>query len=181
MPGLHGGVIGAQRPSAPQLTDYNHAMLQYTTDYFDEYWKGFNNLKQFLADDASGARIAKWKSLQVPRQRTQPRPADGRPAQGPLLDLNVHRAVYAASVAQRFDQFMEAINQGQYGVIQYAQPLGLELKKVLGKGGYGVACLFEFTDLDGIRRNIVVKASINSNDVAREVAHLHVSSRHLFD
>ncbi|KAJ4422710.1 hypothetical protein N0V82_002607 [Gnomoniopsis sp. IMI 355080] len=175
-PARLGGVIGAQSPNIPQLTDYNRAMLQYTTDYFDQYWKGVSALKQFLAEDASGSRVAKWKALPVPRRRSQPRLADGRPV-GPLLNVNRYRAVYAANVAQQFDNFMDGINQGQYGVIQYARPLGLELKKILGKGAFGVACLFEFSDMDGIRRNIVVKASTSLNDVSREMAHLKKDRR----
>lgn len=164
----------APRPSAPQLTNLNRAMLQYSTDYFDHYWLGLDALQQFLADNASGARAAIRRSLQVPRQRTYPRPADNRPY-GPPLDVTKTRGVYSANKAGRYDQFINSINQGLYGVIEYARPLGLELKKVLGKGGFGIACLFELSDLEGIRRNIVIKASVRANDVLREMTHLKVS------
>lgn len=164
----------APRPSAPQLTNLNRAMLQYTTDYFDQYWLGLSALQQFLADNASGARAAIRKSLQVPRQRMYPRHADN-PPDGPPLDITKYRGVYSANKAERHDHFIDSINQGLYGVIEYARPLELELKKVLGKGAFGIACLFELSDLEGIRRNIVIKASINANDVSREVAHLNVS------
>lgn len=174
VPGPHGGLPGAPRPSAPQLTDFNRAMLSYTTDYYDHYWLGIDALKQFLADNASGARAAIRNTLLVPRRRTHPRPADNQP-DGPTLNVTEHRPAYSANVAQRFDNFIKFINQGAYGMIQYTRPLGLELKKVLGKGGFGIACLFELSDLEGIRRNIVIKASINANEVSKEMTHLNVS------
>lgn len=164
----------APRPSAPQLTNLNRAMLQYTTDYYDQYWLGLSALQQFLADNASGARAAIRRSLQVPRQRMYPRPADNQP-DGPPLDVTKYRGVYSANKIERFDHFIDSINQGLYDVIQYTRPLGLELKKVLGKGAFGIACLFELSDLEGIRRNIVIKASVNANDVSKELAHLNVS------
>lgn len=174
MQGPQGGMPGAPRPSAPQLTDFNRAMLSYTTDYYDHYWLGLDALKQFLADNARGARAAARQVSQVPRRRMHPRPADNQP-DGPLLNATQHRPAYSANVTQRFDHFIDSINQGAYGMIQYTRPLGLESKRVLGKGGFGIACLFELSDLDGIRRNIVIKASINVNEVSKEVAHLNVS------
>lgn len=173
-PRMQGGMPSTPRPSAPQLTNFNRAMLQYTTDYYDQYWLGLSALQQFLADNASGARAAIRKSPQVPRRRLYSRPADGRP-DGPPLDVTKCRGVYSANKAERYDHFINSINQGLYGVIEYARPLGLELKKVLGKGAFGIACLFELSDLEGIRRNIVIKASIKANDISKELAHINVS------
>lgn len=51
----------------------------------------------------------------------------------------------------------------------------MNLKKVLGAGGQGVACLFERTEADGSKRAVVVKASLNGNEVERETATLRVS------
>lgn len=182
MPGPQGGggpalgVVGAQGPSLPsyQMTSRERFVFQYTTDYFDKYWNGLDALRRFLAENTVGTRAAIYQAISVPRQRTQPRPGDGMPV-GPPMDVNVNRGRYAAGVAQRLDGFMDAINQGRYDVIQYTRPLGLELKKVLGVGGFGIACLFKFVGCDGNRRNVVVKASKNSIDISRELAHLNVS------
>lgn len=39
------------------------------------------------------------------------------------------------------------------------RPLGYRLEKVLGQGGFGVACLCKMTDVDGKTHTIVVKAA----------------------
>lgn len=185
--GVGGSPFGWPGTGAPGLTPYRmpaneRTMLQYTTDYFDHYWNGLASLKRFLDEVASGTRAPIYSAMVVPRQRTQPRPADGRPT-GPAVDVTMGRGTFGASkppnAAAQLDQFMHHINQGQYDMIHYTRPLRLELKKVLGKGGYGIACLFEFSELDGTRRNIVLKASSRANDISLEVANANVSPKAL--
>lgn len=164
--------IDAQGPTY-QMTFVERNMLQYTTDYYDQYWTNLSALKRFLAENAAGTRSGIYQAIQVPRKRAQPRSADDNPV-GPGLNVTPGRAKYAASVIPQREQLLSAIEQGKYDIIQYTRPLGLELKKVLGEGGYGIACLFEFTDVDGTPRNLVVKASNNSNDISRELTHINV-------
>ncbi|KAG8163903.1 hypothetical protein KVR01_005821 [Diaporthe batatas] len=58
-----------------------------------------------------------------------------------------------------------------YNVMPYMRPLGFRLLKILGKGGFGMACLFEMTDVDGQKHQIVVKAGTR-NDLMRERTYL---------
>lgn len=70
---------------------------------------------------------------------------------------------------------MTRIEAGEYGLVSLMQPVGLELKRILGVGGQGVACLFQRTEADGSKRDVVVKASINTAGVERETRNLAVS------
>ena len=58
--------------------------------------------------------------------------------------------------------------------MKYMRPLGFRLVKILGKGGFGMACLFEMTDVNGQKHRIIVKAA-TGRDLQRERTHLHVS------
>jgi len=72
---------------------------------------------------------------------------------------------------------------GEFGVINFTKPVGLELVKVLGKGGQGIACLFGLTLPDGKKEQLVVKAAIKSDDIQAEVANVRASraaSAHYF-
>ncbi|KAH8778629.1 hypothetical protein F5883DRAFT_517472 [Diaporthe sp. PMI_573] len=51
--------------------------------------------------------------------------------------------------------------------MNYMRPLGFRLLKILGKGGFGMACLFEMTDVNGDKHKIVVKAGTGT-DLDRE-------------
>lgn len=58
--------------------------------------------------------------------------------------------------------------------MNFMRPLGFRLLKILGKGGFGMACLFEMTDANGRKHKIVVKAGIG-RDLQRERVCLRVS------
>lgn len=157
-------------PYAMSLTE--RAMLQCTTDYYDHYWRGEHD--SWVAQDQAGTRAAIYQAMPVPRPRPHRAPY-GQP-QGPVLNVGEPRTKYSGQVNQaNHERSLHAISQGQYGLINYTRPAGLELKRVLGKGGQGVACLFETTDPDGRKRRIVVKATNNPEDAALELQNLNVS------
>lgn len=72
------------------------------------------------------------------------------------------------SNAASLDQYAAEVRNGEYGIGDVLRPLGFSLKKVLGKGGFGVACLFEMTGVDGQTTRIVVKACTNRAAMVRE-------------
>lgn len=55
----------------------------------------------------------------------------------------------------------------------YMRPLGFRLLKILGKGAFGMASLFEMTDENGQKHQIVVKAD-TGNGLQRERMYLGV-------
>lgn len=54
----------------------------------------------------------------------------------------------------------------------------MDLKKILGAGGQGVACLFDRTEADGSKHPVVVKASLNGAEFENELDLLRVSASH---
>lgn len=177
-PGYPSFAGGTGAPSASMfppphtMSLLERTMLQCTTDYYDHYWRGEHD--SWEAQDGAGTRAAIYQAMPVPRPRPHPAPY-GQP-QGPMLNVGEQRTTYSGQPTQaNNDRFMDEINQGQYGLVNYTRPAGLELKRVLGKGGQGVACLFEATDPDGSRRRIVVKATNKAEDAALELQNLNVS------
>lgn len=64
---------------------------------------------------------------------------------------------------------------GKYNLVNWMQPLGMKFTKVLGKGGQGLAVLFQRQEMDGSTRSMVVKTSTNETDVQLETANMRVS------
>lgn len=57
------------------------------------------------------------------------------------------------------ERYKEDLLRGQFGLMNKLRPLGYRIEKVLGKGGFGLACLCTMRDVDGKTHRIVVKAS----------------------
>lgn len=69
---------------------------------------------------------------------------------------------------QKYADHKKRIESGEFGIVRYTIPMRMELTRVLGQGGQGVACLFERTERDGSRRKMVIKAAKRSGDLQRE-------------
>lgn len=99
---------------------------------------------------------------------------------GEPLDIYQQRTSWRRSrgQARKEEAAIAGLNAGQYGVVPLMKPFGMNLKRVLGIGGQGVACLFARVEIDGSTRKVVVKGSLhgaNDKSVAREVKNMRVS------
>lgn len=160
---------GAQAPVMDPELKY---LLQRTMDSFDHYWRGQHD--EWKGQFDRGLREPIIRRLQVPRRRMMPRRAD-TPPEGPRLDRKLQRRAWGGFRApDKYKQLEEDIAQGAFGMVHVTQPLGLELRKILGKGGEGVACLFRMIQTDGSERNIVVKAAMRNADMKLEMANMRV-------
>lgn len=147
--------------------------VQRLTDYFDFYWK--RQLDEWKRQDGKGARELKYRTMQVPRVRKVPRNPAGMPVGGIPLTTTVERNRYGGAPKQAKNEWMNEVTNGAFGVNNYTMPLKLQFRKVLGKGGQGVAALFELTLPGGEKDQLVVKASTRSDDLKAEVANVRAS------
>lgn len=173
---VRGTAAKADEPAPlDRLSDSARRMMQYLTDYFDFYWQGRTPL--WKEQDSLGLRAPVYRQIRVPRTRRLPRHEDEQPS-GDLISFNRPRGIFMGRrQREKYDKFKQEIESGMYGVVNYTRPLGLELEKVLGRGGQGMACLFRMTNPDGSEQKIVVKActSTTRQDLAWEMYHMSVS------
>lgn len=156
----------------PDMSSQTAYTLQYMMDYYDHYWRG--QYKDWKEQCDQGVREPIFRQLQVPRRRMMPRRADA-PPEGPRVSIGQNRKRWMGDQnRERYRQYEEEVSRGDFGVVNYTQPLGLELRKILGKGGEGVACLFRLSQTDGSEREIVVKAATRRENMALEIANMTV-------
>ncbi|KAI7774526.1 hypothetical protein LA080_008263 [Diaporthe eres] len=140
--------------------------IQKVRDRFEHYWNG--QYEWWREEDRAGRRRAHYTRLQVPK----PRPPEPRPnvPQAPPLRVNQQRIRWRQSRREdprNLRQYVAEVQNGKYQIMNFMRPLGFRLLKILGKGGFGMACLFEMTDVDGKKHKIVVKAG-TGRDLQRE-------------
>lgn len=146
--------------------------LQVEMDFFDHYWR--DDWVDWHEKYANGSREPVIRQLRVPRTRFVPRRAD-RPPEGPRLNARNNRiSLRGYRNSQTYRAYLNRVAGGEYGVVNFTQPLGLKLRKILGKGGEGVACLFRLSQKDGSERDIVVKAALGKAAMTREMANMRV-------
>lgn len=148
--------------------------IQRFRDRFDHYWTG--RYDWWRAEHAAGRRRPIFTQLRVPKRRP---PGPQRPLQpeAPALRADGSRAGWPPprpAAQDRLQRYMTDVQNGQYQVMRYMRPLGYRLVKILGRGGFGVACLFEMTDVDGKIHKIVVKAG-TGRDLQLERSNIRVS------
>lgn len=162
--------------AAPLSDDEGRATteeIQHARDRFDHYWNG--EYDWWRDEDHAGRRRAHYTTLQVPK----PRPPGPRPnsPQAPPLRVDQQRTRWRQSRREdprNLRQYIAEVQNGKYQIMNFMRPLGFRLLKILGKGGFGMACLFEMTDVDGKKHKIVVKAG-TGRDLQRERICLRVS------
>lgn len=151
-------------------------MMQERLDFFDHYWMGRG--EQWKEEEAKGLREPIYSQMQVPRTRTGPRDRSGRPEGVPDLNPKMRSRTRwgGEQNMDKYRQLQEKVEAGQYGIVNFTQPLGLELKRVLGRGGMGIACLFSLTLPDGTKQQMVIKSAIKEGAVSRELVNMRVSA-----
>lgn len=156
-----------------QRTKYT---LQYMMDFFDHYWR--DEWRDWKDKYDNGSREPVLRRLKVPRRRYLPRRADRAP-EGPRLRVQQDRKSWLGPQnTKKCRDFVQRISRGEFGVVNFTQPLGLELRKILGRGGEGFACLFRLSHKDGSERDIVVKAALRNTAMALEMGNMKVGHRH---
>lgn len=140
---------------------------------FEHYWIGEYNW--WRDENAAGRRKRHYTRLPVPK----PRPSGQQPNQpdAPPLRVDDQRRRWRLSTRadpDNLQRYIAEVQNGKYNIMNYMRPLGFRLLKILGKGGFGMACLFEMTDVNGKKHKIVVKAGIG-RDLLRERNCLRVS------
>lgn len=155
--------------------------MQRSLDFFDFYWQG--RRKEWVEQDESGLREPVYSQMQVPRTRTTPRdPPQARPLGTPALAMNGDRRKYGGQRNRARNRALRRdVVAGAYGLVSFTQPLDLQLKRVLGKGGQGIACLFLLTLPDGTKKRLVVKGSVDEGDVSRELRNMRVRDKEDMD
>lgn len=143
-------------------------LLQFNQDYFGAYRCG--RLDEWFRQVRARQRRSIWATYDVPQRRSGPVAPDGRPEGALLLRPGAQRKRYQGwgRDAQKLQQYEDEVSNGQYRMMEYLRPLGFRLQKVLGRGGFGIACLFKMTDVNGETHTIVVKAGIRSQAMTLE-------------
>lgn len=163
-------------PAAQSATREGWAPLeeiQEARDRFDHYWMGLYDWWRQM--NAEGRRRAWWTRIRVPKSR--PPGPRRNPPDAPALRLDARRTRWRQPTRadpNNLQQYVAQAQNGKYQLMTYMRPLGFRLLKILGKGGFGMACLFEMTDVDGGKHKIVVKAG-TGRDLNRERVYLRVS------
>lgn len=172
-PGGQGpGVASTPRPLDDAPT---RLAMQRSLDFFDHYWTGRG--REWADLNAQGLREPIYSQMQVPRTRAAPRDPGAKPPGAPTLVFDMDRRVYGGLQDRTQNrQLRRQVAAGEFGIVNFTQPLNLELKRVLGKGGQGIACLFILTLPDGTKKQMVVKASLNAGDIGRELRNMRVSA-----
>lgn len=159
-------------PGEAALNDLVRQNFQWSADFF-KWWRG-GGATRWVAEDRAGNRKPKYLNYSVPYY-SEPRPAPDAMPKGirkyeSWLSKGQPGYIFGGGGADaRNLQGVEAeVRGGEYGIMQTLRPLGFRLKKVLGKGGFGVACLFEMTGVDGKITTIVVKAATNRDAMTKE-------------
>lgn len=181
------GLPGPLADAATRLT------MQRSLDFFDFYWQGRRN--EWMQQDGAGLRAPLYSQMPVPRTRTAPRDPRAQPLGTTLLPVAMdggvggvggvgvdqqrqrRRAYGGQPNRERNRALRRDVLAGAYGgLVNFTQPLDLELKRVLGKGGQGIACLFTLTLPDGTKTRLVVKGSLGEGDISRELNNMRVRS-----
>lgn len=147
--------------------------IQQFQDAFEHYWNG--QYDWWREEHHAGRRKAYYTRLRVPKIRPPYFRRDYPDA--PPLRIDAGRYRWRQSTRQdpqNLQRYIAQVQGGAYEIMNYMRPLGFRLIKILGKGGFGMACLFEMTDVNGGKHKIVVKAG-TGNDLQRERTCLRVS------
>lgn len=160
------------------MDKFDKGMLQFTTDFFDCYWRGEN--ARWQAEEKAGTRENIYKNLVVPRTKAGRKNSDGRPEGAPLLNAGAPRPRYLGPSPfedRTKKHFQDEILKGKFDLIKLARPLGLQFVKVLGAGSQGVACLFSGADPNGAPRRLVIKACTDKGSAGfpEEIKNMTVS------
>lgn len=152
--------------------------LQQARDRFEHYWNG--QYEWWREENYAGRRKPHYTRLQVPKSR----PPGQRPIRPDAPSLRVDGQRRPWRLPSRADpnnlqQYIAEVRNGKYNIMNFMRPLGFRLLKILGKGGFGMACLFEMTDVNGKKHQIVIKAGL-ARDLQRERRHLRVSLKWSF-
>ena len=146
--------------------------IQQARDAFEHYWIG--QYGWWREENHAGRRRAYYTRLRVPKYRPPWFQADQPDA--PPLRVDAQRYRWRQSTRQdqeNLQRYIADVQNGGYQIMNYMRPLGFRLLKILGKGGFGMACLFEMTDVNGDKHKIVVKAGTGT-DLDRERIWLRV-------
>lgn len=154
-------LAGYQEPPrpAPPMSDRKRERLQRMLDYFIAF--RLNRVNEWREEDADGQRKPIYSRYVVPWRRQGPHRLDTQPEGMPSLRSGIARPRYVGwgGQANHMERYKEDLRRGQFGLMDKLRPLGYRLEKVLGKGGFGVACLCKMRDVDGKTHTIVVKAA----------------------
>lgn len=179
--GMHGGQGRAQEPR-PLDDPHTRMIFQHTLDYFDHYRIG--QVDQWAEENAQGLRQPIYSQMAVPRTRPTgptgaplPRDRSDQPeGVAPVdADMGTRRRYGGHPNESKYRRLGEGVEAGKFGIVGFTRPLGLELVRVLGKGGGGIACLFALAGADGTRRHVVVKSAVTDGAVEAEMVNMHVS------
>ncbi|ROW12820.1 hypothetical protein VMCG_00430 [Cytospora schulzeri] len=156
-----------------QLSPHVKNILQRTYDYFDFFWKG--QVVQWCRQDQRGQRFPIYQTFDVPRwgpSNPLVTPVEGTvPPRRLLYNTKITRD---GSDPEALRQIEDEIRNGRHDIARRVQPLGFRLVKILGKGGEGVAVLFEMND-SGTWRKVVVKYA-NDEPMSDEMRAMRVNS-----
>ncbi|KAJ4397421.1 hypothetical protein N0V93_001648 [Gnomoniopsis smithogilvyi] len=141
------------------LSDKQRERIQRSVDYFEAYRRG--QVSKWNQEHQDGLRKPIYSQFPVPWRRLRPARWNDQPEDMPLLQPGTSRIRYQgfASNAAALQQEMERMRNDGIGLMNQLRPLGYRLEKVLGRGGFGIACLFKMTDVNGRTHTIVVKAA----------------------
>lgn len=151
---------GQEPPNAePPMSDRKREKLQRLIDYFDAFRQ--NRVDEWEEEYAAGQRQPIYSEYAVPWRRNAPRRYDLQPEGMPSLRPGVTRSRYLGwgGHAGHMHRYAEDLRRGQFGLMDKLRPLGYRLERVLGRGGFGVACLCSMRDVNGKTHTIVVKAA----------------------
>lgn len=141
------------------MSDEWKERLQKNVDYFDAYRKG--RVSKWIEKNLEGLRKPIYSKFSVPWTRVGPVRRDDQPEGIHLLQAERSRVRFEGwgSDTRELQQELATLrNDGL--VIDQLRPLGYRVDKVLGRGGFGVACLLKMTDINGRTHKIVVKAGV---------------------
>lgn len=172
--GPSAGVANAPPDILGTLDEYERNAIQSIYDRFDAYWQGPHAHQKWKEEDKLGKRKAIYSKIRLPRKQRAQMHVGCQP-DGPVLVPRKHRYRLLQPVTtQRYRNYASDIEKGEYGLVKALNPLGFRFLRVLGKGGYGCACLFQMDDVDGVSHKVVVKAALQEDLVKPEMLNLRV-------
>lgn len=163
------GTFDALRPA-------DKTVVQLMYDSIDHWWRGPEEYVQWIRDNGNGLRVPAVRNMKFPRKvrkESQPK-AGGRPL-GPGLGFRPRRRIGPrVGAAAGLREFEHGIQHGRFGIVPSLRGTGFRLKRVLGRGGFGCAALFQMDDVDGKAHKVVIKAS-TGGDLGPEIHNMRVS------
>ena len=172
------------RAGRPQPDPIVRSFLQRSYDYFDFFWRG--ETVRWYRQNCRGQRSPVYQAFDVPRWSPSSSSPSAVPPAGAGPGLPVEGTVpprrrpYNTKITRdgsdpaALRQIEDEIRNGTHDIARRVEALGFRLVKVLGKGGEGVAVLFEMND-SGTWRKVVVKYA-NDEPMTDEMIAMRVSN-----